>query len=337
MKRFSYSVMTLVLVVLVVGGVSLLNGRSQTITNGTETGSPFSFPDVPSFFSSKEGSMIFVGDIMLSRSVGIRMAKENDYTFPFLHAAAFLQDADITFANLENPVSTRGKNVGSIYSFRADPKTIEGLLFAGFDVVSIANNHLWDYGREAFLDTLSHLTQAGIDFVGGGNNIAEAERPVIRDVHGTRVAFLAYTEFLQSAVARETSAGISRWDPERMAAAIASAKQANDIVVVSLHWGEEYKTQHNQQQETIAKAAIDAGADLVIGHHPHVVQEVERYKEGWIAYSLGNFIFDQYFSEETMRGLVLKVRIKEGKVQSVEEYDSALSKEFQVRITAREI
>src|SRR3990167_1032379 len=116
------------------------------------------------------GSMIFVGDIMLSRSVGVAIRESGDYNYPFLKIADFLRDADLTFGNLENPVSSRGVNVGSKYSFRADPRTLEGLKYAGFDVVSIANNHMWDYGRTAFLDTLTHLASAGIDFVGGGRN-----------------------------------------------------------------------------------------------------------------------------------------------------------------------
>ena len=279
---------------------------------------PSSIPTTQTPPPDKEIKMIFVGDMMLSRSVGALMAKTNEYTYPFTAIGEYFKSADLTFGNLENPVSSRGVRVGSIFSFRADPKTIEGLTFAGFDVVSIANNHMWDYGREAFIDTMAHLTEAGINFVGGGHNNEEAHRPVIKYINGTKIAFLAYTEFLQNAISGIDSAGITKWDIEQMKKDIAEAQQSNDIVVVSLHWGEEYKTQHNQKQENMAKAAIDAGADLIIGHHPHVRQEVEQYKNGWIAYSLGNFVFDQNFSAETVRGLVLEVTLSDRKIKSVD-------------------
>ncbi len=283
-------------------------------------------------FNSRDGTMIFVGDIMLSRSVGALMDKKGDYNLPFVHIAEFLKSVDLTFGNLENPVSSRGVKVGSKYSFRADPKTIEGLKYAGFDIVSIANNHIWDYGREAFLDTMTHLTQAGINFVGGGFNIEEAHKSIIKDINGVQIAFLAYTEFLQSVVAGKNSAGITRWDIEQIKKDIAAADQQSDIVVVSFHWGDEYQTKHNQKQELFAKAAIDAGADLIIGHHPHVVQEVEQYKDGWIAHSLGNFVFDQSFSKETMRGLTLKVKISDGKITNIDQQPIIISNSFQPRL-----
>ncbi|MDO8496518.1 MAG: AmmeMemoRadiSam system protein B [bacterium] len=279
--------------------------------------------------STRDGTMLFVGDVMLSRSVGAYMQQKGDYNLPFLNIADFLKSADLTFANLENPISSRGVNIGSKYSFRADPKTIEGLKYAGFDIVSIANNHMWDYGREAFLDTMTHLAEAGIDFVGGGHNAEEAHRPVVKDVKGTKVAFLAYTEFLQSVVAGTNSAGISNWNIEQIKKDITTAKQQGDLVVASFHWGDEYQTKHNQKQEQFAKAAIDAGASLVIGHHPHVVQEVEQYKSGWIAYSLGNFVFDQNFSKETNRGLILEAVIANGKIESVNKKDVTISNKYQ--------
>lgn len=108
-----------------------------------------------------------------------------------------------------------------------------------------------------------------------------------------------------------------------------AANQQGDLVVVSFHWGDEYQTKHNQKQEQFAKAAIDAGADLIIGHHPHVVQEVEQYKDGWIAYSLGNFVFDQNFSKETTQGLVLKVKISGGKITNIDKQPITISNSFQ--------
>lgn len=262
--------------------------------------------------------MVFVGDIMLSRNIGQSMEQKKDYTFFFASTTAFTTSADIAFANLENPVSTGGIRSGSIYSFRADPRAIAGLTYGGFDVVSIANNHIWDYGKQAFNDTLAHLSENGIIAVGGGEDYETAHTPKLLTVRNTRVAFLAYTNLIsaQLGLASSTSA-VARYDDEILKADIAKAKLATDIVVVSFHWGDEYKTTHNAEQERVGKLAIDAGATIVVGHHPHVVQEVEEYNGGLILYSLGNFIFDQNFSTDTRRGLAVEVVLEENRISKV--------------------
>ncbi len=278
----------------------------------------------------KKVSMIFVGDIMLSRQVGDKITASGDWRYPFLRIGDFLRSADITVANLENPVSDRGVRVGSIYSFRADPRTIVGLTYAGIDIATLANNHIWDYSREAFLDTMMHLKNAGIEYNGAGYTFDEAHRGVTKTVNDTTITFLAYTDLISRQVAATTTTpGVSFLVREQVKADIAAAKLKSDLVVVSYHMGDEYQTSHNASQAIIYKEAIDAGADLIIGHHPHVVQEVEPYKNGWIAYSLGNFIFDQYFSAETMRGLALKVLVTDKKISSVESIPVQISAQSQ--------
>ncbi len=268
---------------------------------------------------SNEIRMVFVGDIMLSRNIGETIAKKKDPTFFFASTTEFLKSADITFGNLENPVSTRGIRSGSIYSFRADPQTLQGLTSAGFNVVSIANNHIWDYGKQAFKDTLSNLLENDIGAVGGGENYAEAHTPKILVVGKTRIAFLAYTNLISPKLGLASSTpAISRYDDTILQTDITEAKKVSDFVVVSFHWGDEYQTKHNPEQERVGKFVIDAGANLVIGHHPHVVQEVEEYNGGYIAYSLGNFIFDQNFSKDTKHGLALVVTLKDDKIISVD-------------------
>ena len=262
-----------------------------------------------------EGTILFVGDIMLSRAIGSIMEKKQDWTYPFLQVQEVLSSADLTFGNLEGPISDKGANIGSIYSFRANPKSVEGLSFAGFDVVSIANNHMWDYGRAAFLDTLSILSSKQIAYVGGGENYLKAHTPVIRDVRGTKVAFLAYTNLLPPFLGRiDAAPSVAFHDSEQMTLDIIDAKKVADVVVVSFHFGEEYKTIHNAYQEKIAHTAVDAGASIVIGHHPHVIQDVEVYKGAYIAYSLGNFIFDQNFSLDTSKGMVVTITFKDKKI-----------------------
>ncbi len=278
----------------------------------------------------REIHMVFVGDIMLSRSIEEIMARKKDYRFPLLKIASTTESADIAFANLENPISSRGVKSGSIYSFRADPKTLEGLIYAGFDVVSVANNHIWDYGKQAFKDTLANLSSGGIVVVGGGESYDAAHMPKIIAVGDTRIAFLAYSNLLPVSLGLASSTpAVSRYSDDTLKEDVARAKEISDFVIVSFHWGEEYKTKHNAEQERIAKLAIDAGANLVIGHHPHVVQEIEEYKGAYIAYSLGNFIFDQNFSKDTRRGLVLLVTVKGDKIISIGSRKVAFTDDYQ--------
>jgi poly-gamma-glutamate synthesis protein (capsule biosynthesis protein) len=281
-------------------------------------------------FGSEEITLVFVGDIMLSRNIGQIMVREDNWNYFFEPVAEYLKSADLTFGNFENPMSDRGVKVGSIYSFRVDPRAVAGLVYGGFDVLSLANNHIWDYGREAFEDTRKILTDNAISYVGAGDDYAGAHTPVVKDVNGTKIAYLAYTNLLPGFLLRTDSApAVAAPLIETVAQDVMRAKNVADIVIVSFHWGNEYETVHNADQEQRAKAAIDAGADLVIGHHPHVVQEVVKYGNGYIAYSLGNFIFDQNFSPDTSWGLTLKATVKDKKIISVEEYPVTFNKTFQ--------
>lgn len=266
----------------------------------------------------KDIKMIFVGDIMLSRHIGNLMVKMGDWRYPFFEIGDYIRNADLTFANLEGPISDRGTKIGSIYSFRADPRSVAGLVYSGIDVVSVANNHIWDYGPEAFSDTLKILSDNGISYIGGGHSFDEAHSPVIKEINGTKIAFLGYTNLLPRALAsKDAKSAVAFPDRDQMIADIAKAKGMADIVIVSFHWGDEYKTHSNSFQEGLGHAAIDAGANFVVGHHPHVAEEIEEYNGGYIAYSLGNFVFDQNFSEETKTGLLLNVTIRDKKIVEV--------------------
>ena len=322
----------------------------------------------------KPYTLLFVGDIMLARGVEHYINKYGggDFRYPFLKIAEFLNQADLVFGNLEGPVSMRGKNQGSIYSFRMNPKAIEGLKFAGFDVLSLANNHIWDWGREALEDTLALIRANGSMTVGAGRNYEEANTPArftisargarLPDGQGsafggqdTRVTIFAFTNlYPKSLEATASRSGISQFEPEiikqKIAEALACEKRASalaplalrqcesahtntaDIIVVSFHWGEEYKISANKFQKSLAHELIDAGADLIIGHHPHVVQEVEHYKNGWIFYSLGNFIFDQNFSKDTKKGIIVKVIIRDKKIISAEPVEINFTPTFQPEI-----
>lgn len=279
-------------------------------------------------------TLVFVGDLMLSRGVDYMVKKYGggDYRYPFLKIADELKRADLLFGNLEGPISDRGSNQGSIYSFRAEPKAVEGLQFAGFDMMSVANNHIFDWGRDALADTISVLGINGIKSVGAGKNDEEANQPVRFALGDLRLAFLAYTNLMpQSLGATIDHPGLSSFSIEKATEAIRAAKQDEDIVIVSFHWGDEYQTHSNALQQKIAHALIDAGADLIVGHHPHVAQETEEYNGGHIIYSLGNFVFDQNFSADTQKGLMANVTVDADNetIEKVEPIEIRFTKTFQ--------
>lgn len=299
----------------------------------------------------KEATMLFVGDMMFDRYVAKKIAAHDNPLLPFEKIKTFLQGADFLMGNLEGPISTRGQNQGSIYSFRFEPEgTLRALRDTGFDLLTLANNHIFDYGLVAALDTVAALKEAGIASVGFGANDTAANAPVVRTVGDAQVAFFAYTEFYgSSARAGKERAGLSTWERSQMLGAIraARANEGIDVIVVNLHWGVEYATQANDFQKQLAHEFVAAGADLVVGHHPHVVQEVEYYSpftkgrgplvvrdfdskslppvgvlpfvkgDGVIAYSLGNFVFDQNFSDDTRKGLVLQVDLRGQRIEKV--------------------
>jgi poly-gamma-glutamate synthesis protein (capsule biosynthesis protein) len=269
---------------------------------------------------------------MLSRAVGVRMQSANDWAFPFQKIADTLAAVDLTFANLECPVSDTGRNRHHLYSFRADPKAIDGLKLAGFDVVSVANNHMYDWGPEALLDTVRRLKEAGIKPVGAGANDLEAHYPVLVNLGGVRLAFLAYVDVEPKlATAAPGKPGVAWLEPERVLGDIRFARPLADLIIVSPHWGVEYAKQPNRRQVELAHQMIDAGADLVVGTHPHVVQPVEQYNGRWIAYSLGNFIFDQK-SPGTRRGLMLRVTLAGKQISEVAQVPIRISRSFQASL-----
>ncbi len=284
-------------------------------------------------------TLLFTGDIMLDRGVKHMVEKHGeDYTFPFLNIADTLQEADLLFGNLESMISDRGRKTGSIYSFRAEPQAIEGLVFAGFDIVSLANNHAFDYDREAFEQTMDILKEKEIAYTGGGFNKKEAHSPsTISLKDGTKVGFLGYTEFLYPyAFVKENRSGVTDFSKENMKRDIERAKKDTDFLVVTFHYGDEYQKEPNEKQKSLSRKAIDYGADVVIGHHPHVTQPVENYNGKYIAYSLGNFVFDQYFSEETMRGFMLELELKNSEVIRVKKIHYALNEFYQPKVVGRE-
>jgi poly-gamma-glutamate capsule biosynthesis protein CapA/YwtB (metallophosphatase superfamily) len=289
-------------------------------------------PAAPSTPQRREYTLLFTGDVMLSRAVGSGMATQKDWSFPFHLIADTLRSADLRYCNLECPISDRGRNLHHLYSFRADPRAIEGLKAAGFDVASQANNHTYDWGPEALLDSLERLRAAGIRPVGAGQNILAAHYPLLVNVGCLRIAFLAYVDIDP----KEAAAGVDRpgvaWlDPAQALADIRFARPLADLVIVCPHWGVEYALKPSRTQVELAHQMIDAGADLIVGSHPHVVQPLENYHDRWIAYSLGNFIFDQQ-NPATHRGLMLQVTVREKQIAEVLPIDIKINSSFQAAL-----
>lgn len=324
-----------------------------------------------------EIKIICVGDInyghFMEEAIVDTARGNGDYTYPFHFVAETLRKADITFGNLESIISDQGTNskellsaLGYGLSLRGNPKAVEGLVYAGFDIINLANNHIGDYDYEAMVDCFSRLKNAGIDYLGAGNNYAEAHSPVIKEINGTKIAFLGYSNVPMyaditltsptrkwvaggSEIGIEEHAGLA-WahntrfelygDFIMMQDDIQSARQQADIVIVSAHFGWEYDLKPDMpphdtamDQQMLAHMAIDAGASLVVGHHPHVVQwlddanttALENYNGGYIAYSLGNFAFDISSTHpsapngEATHGIMLEITIKNGAIAKIDQ------------------
>lgn len=235
-------------------------------------------------------TLIATGDVMLGRTINYHSVKNNNFTWMWEKVAKELQEADLSLINLESPLvkNCPVSNEGMI--FCANEKNIEGLKIAGIDLVNLANNHIGNFEQEGIETTVHLLNQLGISPVG-------TEKPVFKNAKNIRFALLGYSDF-------GAPQGISQAKKEKIAQEINEAKNQADIVVVSFHWGVEYTDQPTSRQKELAYLAIDSGADLVLGHHPHWIQPEEFYKEKLIVYSLGNFIFDQFWSEKTTKGVL---------------------------------
>ncbi len=283
---------------------------------------------------NKNVFLLFVGDIMFDRGVENSIVKrgEGDFSFVFQNAE-FIKDADISFGNLEGSISDKGKDLRNLYSFRFKPSIAETLSNSGFDVLSVANNHIGDWGKDAFEDTLLRLANEGIFAIGGGMNAEDASTVKIIEKNNVKIGFLGFSDVGPNWLgATGESSGILIARKDKITSLIQQAIPRVDVLVVSFHFGEEYQTMSTARQKELAREAIDAGAKIVVGHHPHVVQEVENYKNGVIAYSLGNFIFDQNFSEETMQGLALEIILKDAEIVSVKKNTLKINEFFQPQL-----
>lgn len=247
--------------------------------------------------------MIVVGDVMLGRG----LARDNE---PFAAVTPWLGAADLTVGNLECVISGEwagwavAENSGP-EPLRVSPSAVGQIQRAGFDVLGLANNHARDLGSAGLAETSSRLKSAGMATVGAGASHDAALRAVIRDVRGFRLAFLAFNAIPGGGPVAPDGWTEAHWDPEQISAAVSTASEGADAVIVLVHWGYEYDTRVDPAQRQAAELLLNAGADLVVGQHPHVVQSFEVVDGKFVAYSLGNFVFDQR-QGQTAWGLVLR-------------------------------
>lgn len=263
---------------------------------------------------SSEVRLLCGGDIMLSRYVGRVARQKRDSTWPLHEIAPLLASADIAFANLESPFSDQAHNFEKGMVFRAEPEMVASLVAAGLDVVSTANNHVRDAGSHGIDFTLDLLAKHHILAVGTGATPLLTHQGVIIERKGVGFGFLAYTFDQSNGNHKDVDHRIAMLDLHQMKDDVAGLQKRADVVIVSMHAGVEYQPNPNSLQQEFARAAIDAGASAVIGHHPHVVQTVEFYGGGIIFYSLGNLVFDQFQLKSTQTGWIADLRFQGAKL-----------------------
>lgn len=261
-------------------------------------------------------SLVFAGDTTLDDTPGALIERGGD---PLAKVAHLFQGVDIRLVNLECVVSTIGSPGDKVFTFRAHPRVLP-VLRRHVDAVTLANNHSGDYGREAFADMLGLLERAGIAQTGGGRNLAEAHQPLLIERQGLRLALLSYNEFMpRSFEAGHDAPGIAWSEDEQVVDDIALARTRHraDLVLVFMHWGWENEPTANVRQRQLARRIIDAGADAVIGGHPHVTQDIEIHRGKPVIYSVGNFVMKETDNEAQRQGWVLQLGLDREGVSSL--------------------
>lgn len=253
-------------------------------------------------------SLVFAGDTTLDGSAGALIERGGD---PLHSFAELFSQADLRLANLECVVATTGQAGGKNYTFRAHPRVLP-VLRRHLDGVTLANNHSGDFGREAFAQMLGLLQENGLSQAGGGLNLNQAHTPWIVERQGLRIALLSYNEFMpRSFEADHDAPGIAWSEDERVVEDIRRARRVHraDLVIPFMHWGWENELMANPRQRQLARLMIEAGADTVIGGHPHVTQDIEHHQGKPIIYSVGNFVMEETDNDRQRLGWVLRMSL----------------------------
>jgi poly-gamma-glutamate synthesis protein (capsule biosynthesis protein) len=270
--------------------------------------------------------LMAVGDIMLGRGVGMRLKKAGDYGLAFRKVSDYLKQGDVTFANLESPItaSTHSLDKKRKIVLKGDPGSVEALTGAGIDVVSLANNHMMDYYEKGLFDTIDILDKFNILHTGSGRNMDDARKPAIIESNGIKIGFLAYSDMAELVFAgdpylkysaEKDKSGVLPRKYETIKEDVDKLRGQVDILAVSLHWGVEESFTIPPEQVEFAHRLIDDGVDVILGHHPHQFQGIEMYKGKPIIYSMGNFLFDQN-DTENMESFIMDLRYKGNRLEA---------------------
>jgi poly-gamma-glutamate capsule biosynthesis protein CapA/YwtB (metallophosphatase superfamily) len=282
--------------------------------------------------------LLAVGDIMLARTTEERMEVFGS-SYPFATTGNLLRGADVAVGNLECALTTRSQPIPhKLYLFRAHPRHAVGFVEAGFDVLILGNNHTSDYGQAGLDETVETLRAHGLVYVGAGSSAEEAYRPLFVEVKGVRLAFLSYamSSFKQVPWEMPPDTHVAYAEVPVIQQAVREAREQADVVIVNLHAGIEYASSPSDEQRTLAYAAADAGADLVIGHEPHVVQDTEARGDCLIAWSLGDFVFDISAVDAARDGVVLRALLAADGLRSAELIPVRIVDDVQPQLVADE-
>lgn len=245
-------------------------------------------------------TLVAVGDILLDRGVA-RQIERHGTGYPFAHVERILTAADIAFGNLESPLTDKCDEVTKRFHFRANSRYLFALVYGGFDVLSLANNHSTDCGQVGLVETMKNLKAAGIRWCGAGASREEAVSVTILVIKDIKIGFVGFSEFLPNhSASKPGQSGIADASEESVRLSVRAAQRQADVVIASFHWGAEYTSRPREREIKLAQTAVEAGADLVLGHHPHVLQGLQTVittkdyatRRSLVAYSLGNFVFD---------------------------------------------
>ncbi|UCH17589.1 MAG: CapA family protein [Burkholderiales bacterium] len=270
-------------------------------------------------------TLLFAGDIVLDDDAGALIARGGD---PLAEFAPIFAGADLRVANLECVVATTGDAADKPFTFRAHPRVLP-VLKRHLDVVTLANNHSGDYGREAFAEMLGLLRSAGLAYVGGGYNLREAHTPLVVERKGLRIALLSYNEFLPRRFEADWNApGVAWSEDARVVADIRRARELYraDLVIAFMHWGWESELTADARQRQLARTLLAAGADAVLGGHPHVRQEIEIIDGKPAVYSVGNFVMKETADDEQRLGWVLELTLTRSGVTALRTHTARIDR-----------
>ncbi|MBU9721413.1 MULTISPECIES: CapA family protein [Bacillaceae] len=333
MEKGIFKVLIFITLCIILGAIIVVVGNLVGIDSGyTEEPEPIGKLNVRTngltfknegTWSRKQGQVeiIFVGDLMMDMSVKDTMDREGpDYPFKFV--TDNIQQADLAVANLETAVTTRDdsyKDRNQLFNFKSKPEHLEGLVNAGFDLVSLGNNHALDYGEEGLLDTMEALTDYGIDYIGAGKDEDAAFRSQSYVINEKKINIMGASRFVPAVswytFDETTEAGVAgAYDLDKLVEMVKREKEGTDYLILYIHWGIERTDIPQEYQKYYVKKIVEAGVDAIVGHHPHWLQGFEYYEGVPVAYSLGNFLFPDYVTGNTAETGLLTLTIDDGEI-----------------------